>query len=355
MKKRYYFILAIVIVGGIGAMIRNISKDMRAHAEGFAELTIPNSMDDNTLPGILVKELSLTKWNTADGLPYKKVPGANLGATSFEALGQNRIAFLCNSTSELIITDMSDGKAIKKFPVSFAPRDFVYDNGFLYVLTEYHVTVYDESGKEVNKFSFPSFYVGIERLARFNNATYLLLPSGNSVMIESGGSIISPVEYDGWITSSGIFVLTKLSGDNSYFIEIITANGKRYEKTLTTDKKVAGVHVVGSTKNRLVLDVQTFNSENPISVERTIISLNLKVNDIGSVIISIKVPDCYYVLSNKDFYVSPNGNIFNMLTSPQGAYIFSLTETESNNSKGYPESLSTMKYHFNDYLLEIEK
>ena len=307
-----------------------------------------NAQNKQTAAGWNVKEISMTKWGGQDGLPYMAAPGVNLGATSFEVLPENKIAFLSSASNEIIITDKSTGKAIKKIPVSFAPRDFVYDNGLFYVLNEQLVTVYNEAGTIIKKLEFPNTYLGVERLARFNNSTYLLLPSGNSLKIES------TKEYEGWITFSGNFVLTKLNGGNSYSFKVITADGKSYEKTLNTDKIVAGIYVVGATDNRIFLDVQTYITESPISVERNIIAVELTSSGLGNIVTSIKVPDCYYVLSNNDFHVSANGNILNMITTPQGAFVFSLTEIKSGKAMGYPSSILAAQYHFNDHLITVD-
>ena len=301
-----------------------------------------------TSAGWNVQQVSTTKWNVPDGLPYLSAPGVNLGVTSFEVIAQNKIAFLSNASNEIIITDKSTGKVIKKFPVSFAPRDFVYDNGFFYVLDEQLVTVYNDDGKLIKKLSFPNSYLGVERLTRFNNETYLLLPSGNSLKIESAK------EYDGWITSSGNFVLTKINAENSYSFKVITANGTSFEKTLNTGKTVAGVYVVGATNSRIFLDIQTYISESPIRVERNIIAVELTSQGLGSVVTSIKVPDCYYVLSNNDFHVSATGAILNMITAPQGAFVFSLTATKAGKATGYPASLLATQYHFNDHLMIVD-
>src|ERR1035437_9306342 len=66
-----------------------------------------------------VQQISMTNWNSQDGLPYLEAPGVNLGATSFEVIAANKIAFLSNASNEIIITDKSTGKLINKFPVSF--------------------------------------------------------------------------------------------------------------------------------------------------------------------------------------------------------------------------------------------
>ena len=321
----------------------------------LGQLVIKPGNNKNAIPTKMeVNQLSVTKWNEQDGIPYIQVPGANLGAISFELLGKNRVAFLCNSTNEIIIINISDGKVTKKIPVFYAPRDFVYDDGLFYVLGERKISIYDFDGKEKNQFPIPYNYIGTERLARFNNSTFLLHGSGNCLMIESRGIAITPVEYEGFITGTGNFIKTKLVGDYLYSVKIILPNGMKYEKILSTDKKVAGAYVVGATKNRIVLDIQTFISESPISVERSLVSITLENDTLREISTEIEIPDCYYVYSNKDFFLSPSGKIFNMLTSPLGVYIFSLCETKSKKSHGYPIFLTKLKYHFNNHLIEMD-
>ncbi len=311
------------------------------------------SQNTNNAKSVSVKEISYTKWNTPDGIPYLKGPGNNLGATSFEMLDTNRIAFLSAASNEIIISKTMDGTAFKRFTISSAPRDFVYDNGFFYVLFGQQVREYDENGKTINDFSFPNAYLGVERLARFNKETYLLLPSGNCAKIESAGQAVTPKEYEGWITSTGYFVSTKLNSDNAYSITIKPANGNSSAKEFTTDKKVSGVYVIGSTASRIVLEVQTFISESPIAVVRSIVTVELNKDMIGSVVISNKVPDCNYVHSNKTFSVSNDGTILNMITAPNGVHVFSLADSQT--AQDYPADIKDMKYHYNDNLIKVDE
>lgn len=299
-----------------------------------------------------VEKVSSTKWNSPDGIAYKQVPGANLGAMSFEILTNNRIAFLCNSSSEIVIVNNADGKRIKNFPVAFAPRDFSYDKNKFYVLTEYKIDVYDESGKTINSFDFNRKYVGVERIARYNNSTYLILPSGNSLLVESNNQSVEPKEIAGCITSLGNQVTIKQSGISNYMVTLISPTGSKVENSYQTDKKVAGVFVIGTTINRLILDVQTYLSENPIKVERKIVSIEINKTSLGKIVSEINVPNVYYVLSNKDFSLSSNGTVYNMVTAPEGIFVYSLTESKSGN--GYPNFLTDRAYHFNDHLIRTE-
>jgi len=303
-----------------------------------------------------VQQISSTAWNTPDGIAYTQVPGANLGATSFEVLSSNRIAFLCNSSSEITIVNTADGKAIQRFPVAFAPRDFVNDKGRFYVLSQLQVDVYDENGKAVNSFTFPQTYAGVERMARCNGSTWLLLPSGNSAMIETNGQIVELQELEGWITSSGNRVATKLVGEGSYTITLYSESEGKSESTFQTDKKVAGVYVVGVTKDRIYIDVQTFLSENPIRVERKMVSIAVDNLTMGKIVAEIKIPDVYYVLSNKDFAVSMEGKLYTMISDEEGIFVFSLSEIETGKgtSRPLPDFLTNKSYHFNDHLMKID-
>jgi hypothetical protein len=271
-------------------------------------------------------------------------------------LSIDRIAFLGNSASEIVIVNTADGKAIQRFSVAFAPRDFVYDKGEFYVLSQLQVDVYDENGRAAKSFTFPQKYAGVERMARCNGSTWLLLPSGNSAMIETNGQMVEPNESEGWITPSGNRVSTKLVAENTYNITLFTTLGGKSESTFQTDKKVAGVYVVGVTKDRVYLDVQTFLSENPIRVERKMVSIAIENLTLDKIVAELKVPDVYFVLSNKDLAVSVEGTLYTMITDEEGIFIFSLSEitTGKGISSPFPDFLTNKSYHFNDHLMKTD-
>ncbi|HTA61651.1 MAG TPA: hypothetical protein VK835_04320 [Bacteroidia bacterium] len=299
-----------------------------------------------------VKEICKTTWDTPKGLSYKKVAGANLGVVSFEVMDKKRVAYLSDAVNEISIADKITGHVTDKFAVAAAPHDFVYDKNNFYVLYENGVLVYDEKGTLVKIVPYPSNLVGAMRVARYNKGTYLLMPSGNSVQIENAEGKAVVENHKGWITETGLFVLGQLNGANAYKIQVSDAGGKSYEKTFTTTLKTAGVYVVGANQNRLVLDVQTYVSESPIQVERHIVSIELSGQGLGNVVSDIKTPDCYYVLSNKDVVLANDGTVLDMVTAPQGLMLFLLTETTDEKAAHYPSELRTMKYHFNDHLLQ---
>ncbi len=301
-----------------------------------------------------VTEIAFFKWNGQEGIPYIQVPGANLGTTSFEIIDEVSTAFLCDATSEIIIQS-NKGIPQYRFPVLFSPKDFLYENDMFFVLGEKEVDVYSSKGLERNKILFPMEFFGrANRIVRFNNSTYLLLASGNSLKIEEGGKAINSQEFEGWITNDGTIIITKVMGDNSYSVKVIKSNGVFLNKVFFTDKKTAGVFVIGSNENRIYLDVQKFLSESPITIGRDIVSIGYNENKFDTIPCTIRMPDMYYVLSNKEIILNKYGNILNMITAPDGVHVFSLIETKSKTVDNYPEALITQKYHFNNHLLHVE-
>jgi len=259
---------------------------------------------------------------------YVQVPGANLGITSFYILDKNHIALLSDATNEIIIVNRKSESVIKRFPVVLSPRDFTYDNGYYYVLCETTVFVYNAKGENTSNFEFPQEYSGTMKLFRYENSTFLLLPSGNSLKIESGGKLIKPKEYEGWVTSNGLFIKTKIKNNYSYTVDIFSPNGENSSHEFQNKKKVAGVYVIGGVKNRIVLEIQTFLSEEPIKVERNIQIIRLNGIHPDTIAATLPISSSFYVLSNKDIAISNNGTIFNLVTKPQGAYVYSIEEYE---------------------------
>jgi hypothetical protein len=314
-----------------------------------------NAQGDKLVSGLNVQEISVSKWNTPEGLAYKEVPGVNLGVTSFEQINATEMAYLSNAANEINITNIGTGRVIRRFPVLFAPRDFVYDQGFFYVLAERAMNVYDNKGEVVNTFNLPASALGVERICRFGNETFLLLPSGNSLKIESAGKTSDASELSGWITQQGHFVSASMQG-NTYTVHVATSGGLSYDKRFSTSGHLAGAYVIGAMANRIYLDIQTFVSESPIQVQRKVVGIELTPLGTLEVVSSLLVPDCYYVLSNNDLHIDAQGKLLQMITAPQGIYIYALSEVPAAKLTGfYPAAISGMKYHFNDHLVSVEQ
>lgn len=315
-------LIAITVVYFYSKNKNNISTQKVTKSK---ELLVKKENDD-TIKKFATTQLCKLNWNTTNGVPYVKVPGANLGVTSFYVLDNEKIAFLSDATNEILIVSQKSESVIKRFTVVLSPRDFTYDNGYYYVLCETGIFIYNINGENTSNFEFPKEYSGTMRIFRYLHSTFLLLPSGNSLKIESGGKLIKPKEYEGWITSNGLLIKTQIKNEFNYTVNISFPNGENSLKEFPNKRKIAGVYVVGTEKNRIVLEIQTFLTEEPIKVERNIQIIGLRDFHLDKIIATIPITSSFYVLSNKDIYVTNEGRIYTLVTKSKGVYLFSIDE-----------------------------
>lgn len=158
MKNATITLGVLLIVFYAGAKI----LDLDIENENFKSSNNENILVDSISQKINlnVQEINITEWNTKEGISYIQVPGANLGVMSFQVLDDIRIAFLSNSSNEIVIINRNDYQLSTRFSVISASRDFIYDKGLFYVLEVGKVVVYDEEGIVKSVVSFPDKFSG---------------------------------------------------------------------------------------------------------------------------------------------------------------------------------------------------
>jgi len=82
--------------------------------------------------------------------------------------------------------------------------------------------------------------------------------------------------------------------------------------------------------------------------------IRLDADGIGPIIAKTRLPDCYFVHTNRDLTLSESGAVFNMVTSPDGTFVFALTETSAAAGREYPPRVADAGYHYNDHLLRVD-
>lgn len=297
-----------------------------------------------------IKKELFVPWGE-NGFPYSKVPGANLGVSSFQIINNNAIAFLSTSSNEVLLINKKNEAINSKFLIEPAPRDFIYDHDFFYILFDNKIAVYDSLGNKSHSINLPSECEGADKIFKYGSKLYVLLGNGNSVEVVEDGNNFLFKYYKGWITSSGAYVSTNKSGDN--FIEIqVSLNGNNYSKHFEiSSDDVAGVFLIGADENKIILDVQYYPTQNPLEITRKLVYVKMDENGIGDIIYENHVPDCYYVLTVKPFVLDDNGKLYTMITSPSGMYLFSINKYNEG-SKDFPSELKNLKYHYNNHLLQ---
>ncbi|MBK8148496.1 MAG: VCBS repeat-containing protein [Acidobacteria bacterium] len=303
-------------------------------------------------PGLAVDGLFSVGWNAGSGVAYERRPGVNLGVISFDEAGGERIALLANAADEIVVIDRRSGALIKRFAVANGARDLVFDGGIFYVLADERIVAYDERGKQISETPVPEAGRGTERIARYGGETYLLLPSGNSLKVDPRPFGAS--EDEGWITATGAFVSTALTGGDSFAVRVAGGEFAGFRLPYARGGKLAGVFVIGATPDRIALETQTFISENPVEVERQLLIIKLGGKTPVGIAAELRLPDTAYVLSNRDLKLADDGTVLNMVTAPAGAYLFALREATEGQPTQYPDFLGRSHYHFNKDLIRVE-
>ena len=343
---KFSFVLASVILHFI--LFRSVSG---IHS---AESRAPETETD-TLSGLTVMQVAFLPWDETAGLPWRQVPGANLGVTSFEIIDSETIAFLADATNEIIVYNLVKQNITGRIPVESAPRDFVYNSGKFYVLMDGKIISYGLDGKETLIERLPPELKGIMRIDHRDGETLLLHPSGNSLKFSKPSKYRITKDIEGWPVNNHLSVKAEINRSNSFELTWVSEGDPRVSTIYKCPEKPAGVFIIGMTGNYLALDVQSWLSENPVSVKRELVFIKMNQDHLGEVRYRIQVPDQYYVLTNKDFTIGSDGHLYHMVTSPEGVFVFKITEAEAGSvTDDYPGFLKRKKYHFNDHLMRVD-
>lgn len=295
-----------------------------------------------------VKELCRTPWDDSTGLPYIIGPGQNLGTNSFARLNDSSFAFLANASNEIIKIDIKSGKVISSFNVAFAPRDFVFDEDKFFVLTETEVFIYNIDGIIMGTIPFSKSIIGVERIEHVKGVTYLLLPSGNSLVIGNNLSQGQIQEIPGFITYNEIFERVSITGLNTYEVTLFKSGREIVSGQFNSDLKIGSIIPIGIVDDVIFIDLQLFKDESKMLIERKIIALKFENNSI-KYIAELEIPMMYYVWTNKDFLINKEG-LFQMVTTPNGAYVFKLNVSLNGSvSNKYPYEITSTQYHYNEH------
>ncbi len=286
-------------------------------------------------------------WDEVSGVPYSQVPGANLGAVAFAVISDTQIALLCNNVNEVRVFSTTSNDLLQKFTVGFSPRDIVFLDSTYYVMFDHQITVHSAEGQIRDTIPIPSDVRRFTRLAVIENAVWLWLSSGNSLLIQKDGIAVKE-ERVGWIGPTGDFIYARITDG----LADVALNGTRENESIRfgMSKKIAGIFPIGLEQDRIILDVQTFIAENPVEIERHYVAVAVGAGDVTM----LKAPDVYYVHSDRDILQDGRGGIWNMVTAPDGVHVFRLNACANAPCIGYPQDLMELEYHFNYHLLKLD-
>lgn len=309
---------------------------------------------------INVDQIFNIDWQSHQALPYQKDLSLNSSFIAFEALQENKTAFLTDVNDAIIIYD-AQGNLVNSFNLNVKPLGFTHHKKTFYVLTEDAVVLYDETGKKQDntKIDFPNR--GFYRIKAFNDEVYLFDANGTSIPVNSPDNVLR-----GWLLNDGSFAETVLSASQNYLLRWFDEdNDFGFKKEIVSNQKLACAIVLGADEDNIYVDAQYIVNENPLEIDRYIESISRNDTETKTLFVDkgevtrIKLPSVYHTYTKRDVSVTDSG-VLHSVSSPAGVHLFKLSNeaSDTNNvlktNRTYPQNLLGVRHHYNNELLKSE-
>ncbi|MBL7086800.1 MAG: VWA domain-containing protein [Candidatus Cloacimonetes bacterium] len=299
------------------------------------------------------EKLADFEWNNKSGFETKLTHSGNYAILSFEILDNNRVAFLSNVEKDIKIYS-KDGKFINAFDLDFIPEDFVYNNNKFYVLSNYLIYEFNDSGALLKKYSVNKEFKFINRLSAFKNDLYVLTSDEKSYPVIKNSFYLDTIsqinnEINGWLLEENFKCKTIKLSNNTFSLQISNQKNLNLEKIYDLDKKLATVTILGKYKSKLFLNIEYFKNEVPIKIEREILVYSLTEKEIVN---KMKLPNMHFIYMKHDIKINDNG-AFYFITTPKKGILYQLIYDEKLNKNIVPNFKE--EYHYNEHLLRIKE
>jgi len=299
------------------------------------------------------EKLADFEWNNKSGFETKLTHSGNYAILSFEILDNNRVAFLSNVEKNIKIYS-KDGKFLNAFDLDFIPEDFVYNNNKFYVLSNYSIYEFNDSGALIKKYSVNKEFKFINRLSAFKNDLYVLTSDEKSYPVIKNSLYLDTIsqinnETNGWLLSENFKCKTIKLSNNTFSLQISNQKNLNLEKIYDLDKKLATVTILGKHKSNLFLNIEYFKNEVPITIEREILVYSLTEKEIVN---KMKLPNMYFIYMKHDIKINDNG-VFHFIATPKKGILYQLIYDEKLNKDIEPNFKE--EYHYNEHLLRSKE
>jgi len=299
------------------------------------------------------EKLADFEWNNKSGFETKLTHSGNYAILSFEILDNNRVAFLSNVEKNIKIYS-KDGKFLNAFDLDFIPEDFVYNNNKFYVLSNYSIYEFNDSGALIKKYSVNKEFKFINRLSAFKNDLYVLTSDEKSYPVIKNSLYLDTIsqinnETNGWLLSENFKCKTIKLSNNTFSLQISNQKNLNLEKIYDLDKKLATATILGKYKSKLFLNIEYFKNEAPIKIEREILVYSLTEKEIVN---KIKLPNMNFIYMKHDIKINDNG-IFYFIATPKKGILYQLFYDEKLNKDIVPNFKE--EYHYNEHLLRSKE
>jgi hypothetical protein len=299
-----------------------------------------------------VKVCASIPYDTLNGTCIKLTSSGNYGINSFDFISEDNIALLCSSERKIKIFNTTTNSVVTSLAINFFPEDFIFSNNSYYILSDYSIHQFDQSGKKLKEFRINDEFRFVDRMASIDNSMYILTADGNSYKVIENGNSLTPEQQinnriPGWIINKDISVSTIRNSDHEFLINIFSKNGKTKEEIVDVSEKLGSALVIGCTDDIIYIDVRYIIDEIPLKTEREILAYSLNTS---TIIDTIEIPENYHYYTKRDFIIH-NNNLFKLFSLEDKTDLAELTYNPVGNKTIFPQKYYN-KYHYNNHLPE---
>ncbi|MEA3447530.1 MAG: PKD domain-containing protein [Bacteroidota bacterium] len=293
-----------------------------------------------------IKQTFSLDFNSKSGLTYHQGYDRNSFSEVFTLVDDNVYAFLSQSEMKIILFDINKNEKSGEIFLDEPVYDMTYYNSQFWLTGKQDVFVLNNKGELINKISYKKSMPYIDKIIFNNGNIYFCDPAQNSYRIDQKGFI----KTEGIPLNDGSFgFVSREEKSDIRFTRIINDNIQKAWQ-YTSDKKLGTVKIIGSSADKVILDVQYIVQEVPLKVERSIFILDISGEKIA-LEEKIKMPNVYYTYIRRDMLVHDH-TLDIMISTPQKNMIYSvdLDHTSAKESLLFPQELYLYSYHYNNHL-----
>ncbi|MBI5219025.1 MAG: hypothetical protein HY958_08855 [Bacteroidia bacterium] len=194
-------------------------------------------------PDFNIKLLDEFQWGGATGIPYKIDYGENTCVSSFEMLGDDKVAFLCPVSNSIKIFNLNLKNFQTEIPIARGARDFIFVDGKYYVLYSYKIVEYNEHGFILNIRNYNRTIKDVTGLKFINNTLYLLSYDQKTYPV-ADETLNEDQVHDGWMLDADLFGKTLKKGNNQFDLVLAGLNGIFYKKTFHSELSLGAIKIL---------------------------------------------------------------------------------------------------------------
>ena len=308
-----------------------------------------------------VEKLIDVPWNTEGGIQTKWATEGNygnFGIQDFEVLNNEEVAIYASLENKMKIYNFQNEELTYEFSITDDVSSFTYDNlsELFYIVTHSNrIQVYCKMGAFMKSIPLHP-QIGTPSIIKFDDGNIYVSMHYTSYPIVKNGVVLSPAEQinesvKGRIIGDGFFYIDSLVSDNSIKFLYVKQGEEFIASIIYFNDVFVSITPLFLINNELGFDICLKKLENnKLKYYHKIINYSLSSN---YNIFELDVPKIKYLTMFRNFKEF-DGNVYNLITTPDGAKLFRINDMGLKCTGSYPEELN-YEYDYHDELDRITK